>query len=184
MTKKFIGGLKQAIAATDKYNYPITDAGFKPPILYKPLPASNSPQQYNYLYQLPADINVNSQSRYVLFFGKNPPPAPPRFTDANGNPILTADEQKDLANHHYLVSQVDVDAANAEVAAINAAQGMANPLILPSLPSMSPERAAAAGGGKRTRRHKSNNKTKVRKHMKCTRISRRNRNKCRTTRRH
>ena len=183
MTKKFIGGLKQAIAATDKYNYPITDAGFKPPILYKPLPASNSPQQYNYLYQLPADININSQSRYVLFFGNNPPPAAPRLTDANGNPILTADEQKILDNHHNLVPEEETDAVNTKVAAINAAQGMANPLILPSLPPPGAEGAAAAGGGKRTRRHKSN-KTKVRKHMKCTKISRRNRNKCRTTRRH
>jgi len=127
--------------------------------LYKPLPTSNGSQQYNYLYQLP-DINVNSQSRYVLFFGKNPPPAPPRLTDANGNPILTHDEQQDLINHHNLVSQEHAEAANTAANAINAAQGPPN---------------QPAKGGRTRRLHK----LKSRKHnkgKKDARVSRRKHN--------
>jgi len=105
MTNAFMVGLKKAIAVS-KYDYPITNAGFKPPILYKPLPASNGSQQYNYLYQLPANItDINIKSSYVLFFGNNPPPAAPRLTDENGNPILGDDEQQVLNNHNNLVSE-------------------------------------------------------------------------------
>jgi hypothetical protein len=169
MTKNFIDKLKEAIAANTKYDYPIKNAGFKPPILYKGVP----PPQYNYLYQLPVDINSNSQSNYVLFFGNNHPPPPPRLTDANGNHILSADEQQDLNNHHYLVSQEHVDAANTAVAVINAAQGMANPLILPPLPN---QQAAplASRGGKRTRRL---HKAKSRKHKKDKKVARVSRRK-------
>ena len=134
MTNTFIVGLKTAIIV-DKYTYPITDAAFKPPILYKPLAVKGSvppPQAYDFLYQLPADIGP-SGSRFTLFFGKNPPPpAPPRSLDANGEPILTADEQDHMNDHHVLVSADHAAAANTAVAGINAA----NPLILPPVPSI------------------------------------------------
>ena len=139
MTNAFIDDLKTAIVK-DKYTYLITNTAFKPPILYKPLPTSNGAQAYDFLYQLPANIGT-SGSRFTLFFGKNPPPpAPPRSLDANGEPILTADEQRHIDDHHVLVSADHAAAANTAVAGINAA---ANPLILPPVPSI-PAAAAAA----------------------------------------
>ena len=187
MTNTFIVGLKLAVADA-KYNYPITDKNFKPPILYKPLPPSKGipPQQYDYLYKLPADIGKSG--RFTLLFGKNPPLAPPRLKDADGNPILTADEQKDLDNHHNLVADEHVAAANTAVAVINAAQGQSNPLVLPTLPSVPPStvgatpttttvatpvatNTAAVGGRRTRRRNKSNNRS--RKGKKGARISRR-----------
>ena len=137
MTNAFIVGLKTAIMV-DKYTYPITNTAFKPPILYKPLTVNGvPPQAYNYLYKLPTDIGT-SGSRFTLFFGKNPPPpAPPRSLDANGEPILTADEQHHIDDHHNLVSADHAAAANTAVAGINAANPLiANPLILPPVPSI------------------------------------------------
>ena len=135
MTNEFIVGLKEAIAIP-KYDYPITTAAFKPPILYKSLSPSKGgappPQEYDYLYQLPAKIGT-SGSRFTLFFGNNPPPpAPPRPLDANGEPILTADEQNHIDNHHNLVSDVHAAAANTAVAGINAAQGTPAPAPAPA----------------------------------------------------
>ena len=155
MTNEFIVVLKQAIA-DPKYDYPIKNAGFKPPILYKGVP----PPQYNYLYQLPANINI--KSNYVLFFGNNPPPAPPRLTHANGDPVMTDEDKQILDNHHNLVSQEHINAANTAVADINAAQGVAN------------QQSVASRGGKLTRRL---HKAKSRKHKKDKKVARVSRRK-------
>ena len=149
MTNAFIVGLKKDIAdAKYDYDYPITNAAFKPPILYKPLPIVKGgvppPHDYNYLYQLPADIVVKG-SRFTLFFGKAQ--GPPREHNADGTLILNDEEKKDmqqhLDDHHNLVSADHIAAANTAVAAINAAQGTPNPLVLPPLPSI-PQQLAPA----------------------------------------
>ena len=177
MTKNFITALKSAIMMDERYTYPILNAAFKPPILYKPLPPSSGvppPQQYNYLYKLPED--VGKSGNYILFFGNNPKTAPARLIDENGNPILTADEQQDLINHHNLVSEQHALAANAAVATINIAQGVDKPLVLPSLPNQPVAAPAPSNGGRRTRRL---HKLKSRKHKKgknVARVSRRKHN--------
>jgi hypothetical protein len=185
MTNAFIVGLKTAIMV-DKYTYPITDAAFKPPILYKPLTVNGVPpqQQYNYLYQLPADIG-KSGSMFTLFFGKNPPPpAPPRSLDANGEPILTADDQKNLDDHHNLVSADHIAAANTAVVAINAAAPVAAPAVAAAVAPP----PVASQGGRRTRRTSLPKTRKHRKVNKCNegnkgrRVSRRKHRKSHTKR--
>ena len=199
MTNAFIVGLKQAIMV-DEYTYPITDVAFKPPILYKtptvkgPVPP---PPQYNFLYQLPADIGT-SGSRFTLFFGK-PQTQPPRV-DERGNPNELAVMQQHVDFHNALVSAD----ANTAVSSINAAQGTPNPLILPPVPILSPPNLLKSfhsppppqqpqqpqpqpqqptnGGGRRTRRL---HKLKSRKHKKGKKVaivSRRKHDKCRTKR--
>jgi hypothetical protein len=164
MTNEFIVGLKKAIV-DDKYTYPITNAGFKPPILYKPLPTS-PPPKYNYLYQLPEKINI--KSNYMLFFGNNPPPAPRRLTDANGNPVLTDDEKQDLINHHNLVSQEQINKVAASLPQQPSVPAPVAPVAAPSAALV------AVGGSKRTRRLR---KPKSRKHARGKNIDRMSRRK-------
>ena len=114
MTNTFIVGLKTAIMV-DKYTYPITDAAFKPPILYKPLAVKGSvppPQDYNYLYPLPENIGT-SGSRFTLFFGKT---KSDRSYDENGNLILNAEEEKNIQPHVDFHNQLIADDVAAEAA--------------------------------------------------------------------
>jgi len=174
MTNAFIVSLKTAIMA-DKYNYPITDQTFKPPILYKPPtvkkgvpvaePAKKSlfsmfgskpavatpavttpavaapPQDYNYLYQLPATIGT-SGSRFTLFFGKAQ--GPPRKQDADGNFMLHPHEEIDMQAHLDLHNQLVSADANTAVAAIHAAQGTPQPVATPAAPAVATPAAQPA----------------------------------------
>jgi hypothetical protein len=147
MTKGFLNTLKQAIISDDKYTYPITDASFKPPILYKPPKGTTPPQQYNYLYQLPADISeINITSNYVLFFGKS-------YNPTVNEDVVTAHEGQELLLPE-LPSLPPAVAAPAVAAASLA--------------------TTANAGGKRTRRL---HKLKSRKHKKGKKVARVSRRK-------
>jgi hypothetical protein len=199
MTSQFLVRLKQAINVV-KYNYDIKNAAVKPPILYKP-PNGQTTVMYDYLYPLPS---IQIAEHHVLFFGKNAPPPPaPRAIAANGQPVLTAEEQEDLQRHNAQVSAAQIDAQKAQLqaavapatATVAPAAGAAAPVtpapvtpapvgapapVTPApvgapAPALVAAPVAAAKGGKRTRRrNKSNNRS--RKHgkgKKGARISRR-----------
>ena len=147
MTNAFIVGLKKAIMVDDKYTYPITDVNFKPPILYKPPTVKGGappPQDYDYLYQLPADIGT-SGSRFTLFFGKAQ--GPPRKQDANGNFMLHPHEETEIDDHvnfhHNLVSAEHAAAANAAVDAINQGTPVATPPV--ATPPVAPAKTGFFG---------------------------------------
>ena len=199
MTNEFIVGLKKAIMVDDKYTYPITNAAFKPPILYRPLPPSKGavppPQQYNFLYQLPADIGTTG-SRFTLFFGKT---QTTRSYNADGTLISNDKEKEDMQQHVDFHNQLVADDAAAE-----AAQGtpVAAPVAAPATPVQTPAninmstakfaqiQVAKQGirgiqgpskGGRRTRRL---HKLKSRKHKKGKKVARvsRRKHECRTKR--
>jgi hypothetical protein len=167
MTKSFLDELKKAI--TDgKYTYPIKDASFKPPILYRPPTVKGGvppPQQYNYLYQLPTDVSkINIKSNYVLFFGKSyTPTVDDDVADAHAGQELLLPELPPLpqppapAKKGFLASVFNRSSAPAVAITANV-------------------------GGRRTRRL---HKLKSRKHKKGKKVARVSRRKHRSrTKRH
>ena len=134
MTNKFIVVLKQAIIADAKYNYDITNAAVKPPILYK----NDKPPAavYNYLYQLPKDIGETS--KHILFFGKNAPAAPPVYDVDN----LDEHDNAVIANHYNNVSSEDK--SNHVAAATAIESHIAAPATAPVAPATAPVAPATA----------------------------------------
>ena len=127
MTSKFLVNLKKDIAAS-KYNYPITNGSIKPPILYKP--NGKTSVMYDYLYPLPS---IQIAEHHVLFFGKNAPPPPaPRAIAANGQPVLTAEEQADLQRHNAQVAAAQIDAQKAQLQALKAPAPVATTPVAPA----------------------------------------------------
>jgi hypothetical protein len=175
MTKGFLDELKKAIISDGKYTYPITDASFKPPILYKPPTVKGGvppPQQYDYLYQLPADIsNINITSNYVLFFGKS------------YNPTVNDDVADAHAGQELLPELPSLPQPPALAAPALAAPAPAKTGFFGSVFNRSSAPAVAANvGGRRTRRL---HKAKSRKHKKGKKVARVSRRKHKShTKRH
>jgi hypothetical protein len=162
MTKGFLDELKKAIS-DGKYTYPITDASFKPPILYKPPTVKGGvpPQQYNYLYQLPADISkINITSNYVLFFGKS------------YNPTVNDDVANAHAGQELLLPELP------ELPSLP----QPNLLSMANAPPAPPQAVEASAGGKRTRRKGLPKSRKHKKGKKVVRVSRRKHHKSHTKR--
>jgi hypothetical protein len=173
MTKGFLDELKKAIISDGKYTYPITDASFKPPTLYKPPTVKGGvppPQPYNYLYQLPADIsNINITSNYVLFFGKS------------YNPTVNDDVANAHAGqeHLFLPELPSLPQPPALAAPAPAKTGFFGMFNRSSAPAVA---TTANVGGRRTRRL---HKAKSRKHKKGKKVVRVSRRKHRSrTKRH
>jgi Lipase (class 3) len=99
LTSTFVVDLKNAVVSNSKYDYDITNNDIPPPILYRKKPVT-----YDYLYKLPSNIK-NIQKPHVLFFGTKPIQPQVRTVDANGNPVLTPEEQANLTRHNQQVTQ-------------------------------------------------------------------------------
>ena len=96
LTSKFVGDLKNEVVSnpSKKYDYDIINT--IPPILYRNV-------TYDYLYKLPSNVKI--QEPHVLFFGTNPIQPQVRTVDANGNPVLTPEQQTVLNRHNQQVAQ-------------------------------------------------------------------------------
>jgi hypothetical protein len=94
LTSAFVDKLKHEVVSNPKYDYDIINT--IPPILYRNV-------TYDYLYKLPSNVKI--QEPHVLFFGTNPIQPQVRTVDANGNPVLTPEQQTVLNRHNQQVAQ-------------------------------------------------------------------------------